>query len=175
MFDERRAVNFEFNTEQAEVMIVVHGPDAAMVVAALFGAPLEPNRLLYRHWAPDAPPAAVCWMPPNRVEVRVSDSPPWPARLRDRLLELRAPTPTAFQAALATALRRLETWSYADTDQGGGAEELAEQLAALLRQAPTARARREVLAARDALDDGLPADAIAAPLYRARQAASGSD
>jgi hypothetical protein len=64
-------------------------------------------------------------------------------------------------------IRRVEAWSYADSDAGAGVPvELAGRLAALASAAPTPAVRRSLARAQDALDDGLPAESLAAELYR---------
>lgn len=74
-----------------------------------------------------------------------------------------------FAEALDSLIGRLEAWSYADSDAGSGLPvEIAGSLASLARQAPTAQMRRQLRQAQDALDDGLPAERVAAELYRIR-------
>ena len=74
-----------------------------------------------------------------------------------------------FEKALDGLIGRLEAWSYADSDAGSGVPvEIAGKLASLAHQAPTAEMRRQLSRAQDALDDGLPAERVAAELYRIR-------
>ena len=74
-----------------------------------------------------------------------------------------------FETRLRDLIRRVEAWSYADSDAGAGVPmELADELAALTSSAPSAALRRGLRRAQDALDDGLPAEALAAELYRIR-------
>ena len=81
-----------------------------------------------------------------------------------------------FVQALDRLIAKVEAWSYADSDSGGRlAEEVGEALAALTRRAPSEALRHGLLQARDALDDGLSAESVAAALYSVRRAAGGSD
>ena len=74
-----------------------------------------------------------------------------------------------FETRLRDLIRRVEAWSYADSDAGAGVSvELADELSALTLSAPSAAVRRGLRRAQDALDDGLPAEALAAELYRLR-------
>jgi hypothetical protein len=74
-----------------------------------------------------------------------------------------------FESRLHALIRQVEAWSYADSDAGAGtAAELAAELAALMSNAPSVSLRRNLRRAQDALDDGLPAEALAAELYRIR-------
>jgi hypothetical protein len=74
-----------------------------------------------------------------------------------------------FKQALEALIRDLEAWSYADSDAGSRAPvEIARELASLARNAPTPDTRRQLSRAQDALDDGLPAERVAAELYRIR-------
>jgi hypothetical protein len=74
-----------------------------------------------------------------------------------------------FKTGLRDLIRRVEAWSYADSDAGAGVPvELADALAVLTLRAPSAALRRGLRRAQDALDDGLPAEALAAELYRIR-------
>ena len=76
---------------------------------------------------------------------------------------------TEFKHALEALIRDLEAWSYADSDAGSGVPvEIARELASLARHAPTSDSRRQLSRAQDALDDGLPAERVAAELYRIR-------
>jgi hypothetical protein len=77
-----------------------------------------------------------------------------------------------FAQALAALIARVEAWTYAESDSGGRlAEEVGEGLAALARRAPSGTLRHGLLEARDALDDGLPAERVAAALYAVQRAA----
>lgn len=72
-----------------------------------------------------------------------------------------------FKDRLFALIRRVEAWNYAESDAGAGVPvEVADELQALAATAPTAQLRRSLRRAQDALDDGLPADAVAAELYR---------
>ncbi len=74
-----------------------------------------------------------------------------------------------FKEALESLIRSLEAWSYADSDAGSGVPvEIARELAALAAQAPTSDRRQQLSRAQDALDDGPPAERVAAELYRIR-------
>ncbi|HYM51332.1 MAG TPA: hypothetical protein VET65_12290 [Candidatus Limnocylindrales bacterium] len=167
------ALQFVFTEGPGEELVVVFGRDAARVAIALFGAPLPtPLQLTDRAFAEGAPAAAICWKPPDRLEIRIPASGPWAAIVKSRLRDLeRAGSPSSqlppFRASVEAVIARVEAWYYADTEQAGGAEELARDLSALQQIAPTAAAAGAVNAARDALDDGMPADAIVAALYRA--------
>jgi len=68
---------------------------------------------------------------------------------------------------LRRLIARVEAWSYADSDAGAGpAEEIAAELNRLVSLSPTAAVKRDIREAQDALDDGLPAENVAAALYR---------
>jgi hypothetical protein len=72
-----------------------------------------------------------------------------------------------FASRLKALIRRVESWSYADSDAGAGVPvEVADELRVLASTAPTTQLRRSLGRAQDALDDGLPAEAVAAELYR---------
>lgn len=72
-----------------------------------------------------------------------------------------------FETRLKALIRRVESWNYADSDAGAGVPvEVADELRVLAATAPTAHLRRSLRRAQDALDDGLPAEAVAAELYR---------
>lgn len=158
-----------FGLERTEVCYWVQGQGALEAGLALFGSNLKPHVLQYLAWLRDAPPAGVVWFPPARLEIRVPALDPWPSLLAARLAEVISKSPdNGWRDLLADALARLEAWMDSDVDQGGGAEELAAELEALQRQAPTPESRQAIGSARDALDDGLPAEAVAAALYRAR-------
>jgi hypothetical protein len=74
-----------------------------------------------------------------------------------------------FESRLQALISRVEAWSYADSDPGAGiAADLAAELVALVSNAPSATLRRNLRRAQDALDDGLPAEALAAELYQIR-------
>jgi hypothetical protein len=160
--DER----FEFRFLQGEALVVVEGPAAAEVARSLFGKLLEAGRLEYRAWTVGRAPAATAWFPPDRLELRV------PAEdlqgLLARLRGLRGPAgPSSFGERVRQLVVRLEAWSYSDSDLGSGpAESMAGELAALAQTAPSPVVRRAILEARDALDDGLPAEVIAGTLER---------
>ena len=72
-----------------------------------------------------------------------------------------------FKERLLALIRRVEAWNYGESDAGAGVPvEVADELQALAAAAPTAQLHRSLRRAQDALDDGLPADAVAAELYR---------
>ncbi len=74
-----------------------------------------------------------------------------------------------FNQALEALIRDVEAWSYADSDAGSGVPvEIARGLAILAPLAPTPESQRQLSRAQDALDDGLPAERVAAELYRIR-------
>ncbi len=74
-----------------------------------------------------------------------------------------------FVGRLNRLIGRVEAWSYGDSDAGAGLpQELAQDLKRLAGKAPAGAVREGVRRAQDALDDGLPAEAIAATLYRVR-------
>lgn len=141
----------------------------------LFGARLEAGRIYHLAWLPHGPLLAVCWLPPGRLEIRIADRDGWPDRLLAKLQQLAAGDDlagrTAFGARLTGLIARLEAWNYADSEAGGGLEEIAGELVLLAADAPTPDARQEILNAQDGLDDGLPAEAVTAALYRARRKA----
>ncbi len=137
-------------------------------MTALFDRPLKPAELEYVGWSEGAPLVAACWLPPDRLEIRVPADGGWPERLAERLRRL---APGSFGARLEALISRVEAWSYADTEVAAGAEDIGAELSALAATAPSTGSRRELKAALDALDDGLPAEAVAAALYRARGAA----
>src|SRR2546429_676544 len=74
-----------------------------------------------------------------------------------------------FETRLRDLIRRGEAGSSPDSGAGAGVwGERADELSALTLSAPSAALRRGLRRARDALDDGLPAEALAAELYRLR-------
>ena len=78
-----------------------------------------------------------------------------------------------FKQALEALIRDLEAWSYADSDAGSGVPvKIAGELASLAQHAPTLQTRRQLNRAQDALDDGLPAERVAAELYPIRDGLS---
>src|SRR5207302_11337216 len=91
------AGDLEYKLERNEALFSVVGPDAAAAMTGLFGRPLEPAQLEYVAWVEGAPPAAACWFPPDRLEVRVPAEGGWPQRLGDRLRRL---APCALVAVL---------------------------------------------------------------------------
>ncbi len=158
---------FQYKLERNEALFSVVGPSAAEAMIALFGRHLPPAALEYLSWAEQGPPLAACWFPPDRLELRVPTDGGWPDRLAERLRGL---TSGSFQTRLDALIARVEAWSYADTEVSADAEDIGAELTALAAAAPSVRSRREIQGARDALDDGLPAEAVAAALYRARGA-----
>lgn len=159
----------EFVRQPDEAVFLIQGRAAEAVGRALFGARLVPGALASLAWLEEAPPAAVAWLPPGRLEIRIPAAPPWPDRLAARLAELtRSAQPDAWDQRLAAAIARLEAWGDSETDPGGGIEELAAELEALAEAARSRSARQAIRSAREALDDGLPLETVAAALYRAR-------
>ena len=76
---------------------------------------------------------------------------------------------TEFVDRLNLLISRVEAWSYSDSDAGAGLPvELARDLKRLASKAPVGVLRDGIRRAQDALDDGLPAEAVAAALYRVR-------
>ncbi len=151
-----------------EAVFVLYGRGAARVAQELLHAQATPSLLVYVTWQAEAPPAAVTWVPPDRLEVRIPAEGPWPELMRAHLLALGADDGHgSWHQRLREAIALLESWSDSDTDPGGGMEELAAELLALYDAAPSDQARLAITSARDALDDGLPPDVIAAGLYRA--------
>ncbi|HEY8677810.1 MAG TPA: hypothetical protein VIN39_04165 [Candidatus Dormibacteraeota bacterium] len=167
---------FEFTEPLAETLTVIEGPAVPEVMAALFLARLAPGQLEYRRLANDGPLVAVCWRPPARLEIRVPAG-DGPGPLRIRLHALRANrAKSSFSDRVRQVVARIEAWSYADSDSGSApAEAMANDLRALDVQAPSAAARQSLRQAQDALDDGLPAEVIAAALYRVVQEADAID
>jgi hypothetical protein len=128
------------------------------------GAGLTPGHALQRVWSPEAPAVLVIVVAPDRVEIRVPE--PWSSRLADRLAQLTATQ--EFGRRVSQAIARLEAWHESDADSGTGPEELAAELRELRQQAPSPESKRAIADAIEALDDGLPADAVTAALFRAR-------
>jgi hypothetical protein len=74
-----------------------------------------------------------------------------------------------FKNRLQRLIQRVEAWSYGETEAGSGVPvEVADELEILTSTAPSAGVRRGLNRAQDALDDGLPAETVAAELYRVR-------
>jgi hypothetical protein len=74
-----------------------------------------------------------------------------------------------FVDRLNRLIDRVEAWSYGDSDAGAGLPvELAKDLKRLASKAPAGTLRNGIRRAQDALDDGLPAETLAAALYRVR-------
>lgn len=72
-----------------------------------------------------------------------------------------------FEATLRRLIARVEAWSYADSDAGAGpAEEIAAELNRLASMSSVPLLKPGIREAQDALDDGLPAENVAAALYR---------
>ncbi len=158
--------HFEFTEAGPEAHFVVAGAGAARVTAALFGGLLTPGQLLTGRWVGGGETeAAACWLPPDRLEIRV----PLTAapQLRAALASLAGSSVTPFPDRVRSLIARLEAWSYADSDSGSGpAESLASDLRRLATEAPPAL-NRAIKQAQDALDDGLPAEVIIGTLDRA--------
>lgn len=157
---------FEFSNLRQEALVVVEGRRATALATALFGALPVEGRLEYRAWDPGLEPAAVAFFPPDRLELRVpSDDLP---RLLAHLERLNGrPASSRFAQRVRQLVARLEVWSYSDSDSGSGpAEAMAAELSALAKVAPSTEIRLAVFEARDALDDGLPAEVITGTLER---------
>ena len=74
-----------------------------------------------------------------------------------------------FGQRLNRLIARVEAWSYADSDAGAGLPvEVARELKALAAGAASPALKQGVRRAQDALDDGLPAEAVAGALYQVR-------
>ena len=74
-----------------------------------------------------------------------------------------------FVDRLNRLIDRVEAWSYGDSDAGAGLPvELAKDLKRLASKAPAGTLRNGIRRAQDALDDGLPAETLAAALYWVR-------
>jgi hypothetical protein len=158
---------FEFEYRAQEALVVVEGPGAIRVARSLLCALPEPGRLEYRSWRQGSQPAACCWFPPARLELRVA--PPDLDKLLARLKDLEvAAAPIPFADRVRQLISRLEAWSYSDSDSGTGpAESMAGELRRLAADAPGTGVGGAIAQAQDALDDGLPAEVIAATLERA--------
>jgi len=79
-----------------------------------------------------------------------------------------------FGKRLDGLIQRVEAWSYADSDAGAGVPvEIAAELEQLTAHTLAPTLRQALARAQDALDDGLPAETVAAELYRIRDALSG--
>lgn len=145
---------------------MVEGRGAPALAMAVFGELPAEGRLEYRAWDPRLEPAAVVFFPPDRLELRVPshDLP----RLLAHLERLNGrPASSPFAQRVRQLVARLEAWSYSDSDSGSGpAESMAGELSSLAEAAPSTAVRRAVFEARDALDDGLPAEVIAGTLER---------
>ena len=165
---------FEFTILRQESLVVVEGREAPALAVALFGGLPEEGRLEYRAWDPRLEPVAVAFFPPDRLELRLPSGDL--TRLLAHLERLKGrPASSPFAQRVRQLVARLEAWSYSDSDSGSGpAESMAGELAALAEAAPSTAVRRAVSEARDALDDGLPAEEIAGTLERVlRQLESG--
>ncbi|GAC1478632.1 MAG: hypothetical protein PVSMB9_01290 [Candidatus Dormibacteria bacterium] len=164
---------FEFVRPVEEQLFVVEGAPAEGMMRALFGSRLPPGQLVYRT-LPQAGDiqVAACWLAPDRLEIRVMAAAA--AAMKALLISLASPpAETPFQQRVRQLIVRLEAWSYADSDPGlAPAESMARELRTLGDQAPGAGARRVIAEARDALDDGLPAEVIVGLLERALDAVS---
>ena len=80
-----------------------------------------------------------------------------------------SPQYSEFKDRLQRLIQRIEAWSYSDSEASSWVPvEVADELRVLTRSAPTAGLRRSLRRAQDALDDGLPAEAVAAELYGVR-------
>ncbi len=141
------------------------GAGALALAERLFGSGLGIGIAARRPWNPGAPPALVIPITPERIEIRISDRQPWATLLAEHLAELTEPA--LFGRRLAQAIARLEAWHESDSESGSGPEELAGELLRLRRLAPSPESGQAIADAVDALDDGLPADVVAAALYRA--------
>lgn len=158
---------FEFRTGPQEALVVVSGAAAAAVGEALFGRLPGPGLLRCVAWSRGLEPAAICWLPPDRLEIRVAAG--QLSFLLERLRGLqRQTTPaSALELRVRQLQARLEVWSYSDSDPGSGpAESMAGELTELSKTAPNAVVKRAIDEAHDALDDGLPAELVAGKLDR---------
>lgn len=141
------------------------GAGAQATAERLFGSRLAVGRALQLTWEPGAPAALVIMISATRVEVRLPAEEPWATRLLERLGAVTESS--LFSKGLARAIARLEAWHESDADLATSPEELADELTHLRQLAPSAESRQAIVDALEALDDGLPADAVAAALYRA--------
>lgn len=144
---------------------VLVGSDAPAVAERVFGSPVRVGQAVRLPWDAGAPAALVILVSPDRLEIRIPDQEPWPARLRERLAG--AAGAASFGGRLTRAIARLEAWQESDAESGTGLEDLAAELDRLRQLAPSPESRQAVGDALEALDDGLPADSVAAALYRA--------
>lgn len=79
-----------------------------------------------------------------------------------------------FKSRLEAVIRRVEAWTYADSDAGAGVPvELAAELRSLADAAPDRMVRQRLIRAQEALDDGLSSESVAAELYRIRTQLAG--
>lgn len=141
------------------------GAGAQDTAERLFGCRLAVGQALQVIWEPGAPAALVIAMSPTRVEVRLPAEEPWATRLLERLGSVEESI--LFSEGLARAIARLEAWHESDADSATSPVELADELSHLRQLAPSVESRQAIVDALEALDDGLPADAVAAALYRA--------
>jgi hypothetical protein len=79
-----------------------------------------------------------------------------------------------FKSRLEAVIRRVDAWTYADSDAGAGVPvELAAELRSLADAAPDRMVRQRLIRAQEALDDGLSSESVAAELYRIRTQLAG--
>jgi hypothetical protein len=75
-----------------------------------------------------------------------------------------------FESRVQQLIGRVEAWSYGESEAGAGVPvQVAGELAVLVASSPSLAVRALLRRAQDALDDGLPAEAVAAELYEARR------
>ncbi len=141
------------------------GGDAPAVAERLFGYHLAVGHAVWLPWDAGAPAALVILASASRVEIRILDQDPWPARLAERLASVSQAA--SFGGRLALAIARLEAWHESDAESGTSPQDLAAELDRLRSLAPSAESAQALADALEALDDGLPADVVAAALYRA--------
>jgi hypothetical protein len=143
------------------------GDGALADMERLFGCPLEVGQARYLTWEPGAPTVLVVVMSPTRIEVRLPAGEP-SATLTRLIKRLGALARGSFGERLANAIARVEAWNESDAEPATDPEELAAELTRLRQLAPSVESAQAILDAIEALDDGLPADAVAAALYRAQ-------
>lgn len=149
----------------AERGYVLAGAGSLGEAERLFGARLTIGQAHRLAWEAGAPEALVIPVAATRVEIRIADREPWVSRWHAWLAGHRAAT--AFGDQLARAISKLEAWQESEADGAASPEELAVELTRLRQLAPSVESERAIVEALEALDDGLPADAVAAALYRA--------
>jgi hypothetical protein len=165
----RKEGQSEYEPIGQEAVFAVQGPAALRLWKSLTTGPVVPLRMSLLDWEPGAPQLVACWTSHQRLELRIPSDGPWIELLAGRLRRLDSGPAPAFEHQLRLLMTRLDEWSYTDSDAGDGLEELAAEIKTLEDKAP--RSLREHLRqAREALDDGLPAEMVTAALYRALEA-----